>query len=136
MRARNPNKKRDTQIAKQKYRAANKERIAATNHAWWLANRAYVRRENEARRVKKLYNMTLEEVAQMKRRQQNRCAICQHIVDRLCVDHCHVSGLVRGGLCHKCNSGLGMFGDNLMVLEAATKYMRDWQQVLRSLDAV
>ena len=29
------------------------------------------------------------------------------------IDHCHDSGKIRGLLCHQCNSGLGMFKDNI-----------------------
>lgn len=46
--------------------------------------------------------------------QGGRCAICQTNNPqgrgkKLCVDHCHETGKIRGALCHACNSGLGFF---------------------------
>ena len=31
------------------------------------------------------------------------CAICQESGKRLCLDHCHATGKVRGWLCYRCN---------------------------------
>jgi hypothetical protein len=39
-------------------------------------------------------------------------------------DHCHETGLFRGWLCSKCNSGLGLLGDNEEALERALRYLR------------
>lgn len=36
--------------------------------------------------------------------QRGRCAGCGRLADCLVLDHCHVTGLVRGGLCHGCNT--------------------------------
>ena len=40
------------------------------------------------------------------------------------IDHCHVSGVVRGLLCLTCNTGLGMFGDSVNLLDAAKQYLQ------------
>lgn len=43
---------------------------------------------------------------------------------RLAIDHDHVTGLVRGLLCRKCNAALGLLGDSVEGVEAALDYLR------------
>jgi hypothetical protein len=50
------------------------------------------------------------------------CMICGS-TNRLCIDHDHASGRVRGILCSQCNFGLGSFRDNPIFLELAIKYL-------------
>lgn len=51
------------------------------------------------------------------------CMICES-VERLCIDHDHTTGEVRGILCSKCNTGLGFFRDNPQLLHKASSYLR------------
>lgn len=57
------------------------------------------------------------------------CDICGGPPDRghknLCIEHDHETGDFRGLVCSTCNSGLGMFKDNLDLLEKAIKYLLD-----------
>lgn len=64
---------------------------------------------------------------------QARCCICGRPESakkpngqpkRLAIDHCHVSGAMRGLLCQRCNTGLGMFDDDIVRLFNAIKYLR------------
>lgn len=55
--------------------------------------------------------------------QDGRCAICGK-KRKLCVDHCHDTGRIRGLLCRHCNMALGLLGDNLAGVEAAAEYLR------------
>lgn len=58
--------------------------------------------------------------------QDNKCAICDKPPKdgkRLFIDHNHLTGDVRGLLCVECNTGLGMFGDRLEVLQKAIEYL-------------
>lgn len=41
----------------------------------------------------------------------NQCAVCSE-PKILCVDHDHVTGIVRGVLCKKCNQALGLLMDS------------------------
>jgi hypothetical protein len=39
------------------------------------------------------------------------------------VDHNHMTGKVRGLLCHHCNVGIGHFEDNIVLLSNAITYL-------------
>ena len=55
------------------------------------------------------------------------CAICQYPGPKLCVDHDHRTGEIRGRICNGCNSGLGFFEDNIGYLQAAIAYLTTFQ---------
>ena len=59
----------------------------------------------------------------MLKSQKSRCLICKKI-DKLVIDHCHKTGKVRGLLCHCCNAGIGMFEDNIEILDKAKEYLK------------
>lgn len=44
-------------------------------------------------------------------------------IRRLAIDHDHVTGAIRGLLCQKCNTMLGMARDDVAILEAAISYL-------------
>ena len=71
------------------------------------------------------YNLTLDQYDQMYQDQKGACKICSKNFPRLCVDHCHDSGKVRGLLCNRCNLMLGQSLDNIDTLTNAIKYLRD-----------
>lgn len=52
------------------------------------------------------------------------CAICggsqKH---RLAVDHCHTTNVVRGLLCHRCNTAIGLLRDDVELLTRAREYL-------------
>ena len=58
------------------------------------------------------------------------CAICgEDNGDKaLVIDHDHETNRLRGLLCQKCNSGLGILGDTESALERALKYVRQANQ--------
>jgi len=54
--------------------------------------------------------------------QNGKCKICNKEDDRrLSVDH--TTGTVRGLLCRRCNSAIGLFGDSPQLLVEAAKYL-------------
>jgi hypothetical protein len=60
--------------------------------------------------------------------QGGRCAICGRGEaggrgGRFHVDHDHSSGAIRGLLCHACNLGIGLLGDDPAVMTAAIHYL-------------
>ena len=46
------------------------------------------------------------------------------------LDHCHDTNTFRGWVCHKCNTGLGGFRDDLTILKNAVKYMEKHKETL------
>ena len=73
----------------------------------------------------KTYGITPEKYESMVRDQDGKCAICNNKMNRLCIDHCHVTGKIRKLLCDRCNQGLGLFRDNVNYLLSAAKYLQD-----------
>lgn len=57
-----------------------------------------------------------------------QCAICFDI-EVLCVDHNHETGKVRGILCARCNSGIGMLRDSLLLVQKASEYLEKYSEV-------
>lgn len=77
-----------------------------------------------ARDVKVKYNLDVEDVERLKEAQNNTCLICKTQTDKLKIDHCHSTGKFRGLICNGCNSGLGMFRENIEAMKEAIKYLR------------
>lgn len=48
----------------------------------------------------------------------------QRKIKKLAQDHNHTTGQLRGRLCHKCNIALGLFQDEISILENAIKYLK------------
>lgn len=107
-------------------RAMCRECERAYSRSWDQANPEGRRRANarQALRAKGLSEAEHEALVLL---QDGRCAICGHDAGdrtrRLFVDHCHTSGRVRGLLCGRCNSGLGMFLDDAKLLGRAIAYL-------------
>lgn len=74
------------------------------------------------------YGISCEEYDKLLEKQNGVCAICGNPEKtknkRLHVDHCHLTSKVRGLLCGKCNTGIGKFGEDTTVLEAAIRYIK------------
>jgi hypothetical protein len=75
------------------------------------------------------YGIGLDKYEKMFETQNGICAICgleqqstRNI--RLCVDHCHDTGMVRGLLCDRCNRGIGLLQDDYRILDKASTYLR------------
>lgn len=74
------------------------------------------------------YKLTPEQFDELLERQKGGCAICDIQFDmiepwQLHVDHDHVTGAVRGLLCHSCNTAIGLLGDDRAVLQRAIDYL-------------
>ena len=79
--------------------------------------------------LKARYNITPEEYEERLLKQGGVCQICQSLNLRrgskhMVVDHCHTTGSFRGILCHKCNTALGLFNDNIKNINRAINYLQ------------
>jgi hypothetical protein len=76
--------------------------------------------------LKRRYGLTEAQVAERIEAQSGLCAICRAKPAEH-VDHCHLTGDVRGILCFTCNVGLGSFGDSDHLMRLAADYVQGHQ---------
>lgn len=82
--------------------------------------------------LKRHYGIGIERYNQMLAEQRGCCAICakpeaneiKGKIIALAVDHDHNTGAVRALLCSACNTALGLFNDDLALLDAAKAYLQ------------
>lgn len=115
---------RDKANAAQRARRGRKiEHARALQRAWYRRNRESHRGYSLAGR----YGITSAQYDALLAAQGGGCACCgakaNRTGKRLFVDHDHVTGAVRGVLCHKCNAGIGALGDDLAGLRRAVAYL-------------
>lgn len=80
--------------------------------------------------LQRLYGLSVEQFRAMEAAQGNRCKMCKRTPEeagdtRLCVDHCHATGKVRGLLCSPCNKLLGNAQDKIEILQAGIDYLKE-----------
>jgi hypothetical protein len=81
------------------------------------------RRKNTA--IKSKFGINVNQYQLMLQEQNNVCFICSESETRdLAVDHCHTTGRVRGLLCSKCNTAIGLLKDNIALLDKAKEYLQ------------
>jgi hypothetical protein len=97
------------------YRKANPERRRATEAKYRERNRDAI----TARR----HSIDVRDYVATKEKQGLKCEICHKTPKRLCVDHDHENGRFRGLLCSKCNSAIGLLGEDTRAIERALWYL-------------
>ena len=130
----------DGLTAQQRWRLNNPEKNAEFQRQWREKNpdynKNYIREKRKKdpeqfalwdrrKRLKLRYGITIEQYEEMVA-SQNGCAVCGHYSEngsRLVVDHDHVTGKVRGLLCHNCNLTLGKFEDNISWIKNLAAYL-------------
>jgi Recombination endonuclease VII len=99
---------RERELArKRRHRAAHKEELSDYN-------------------LRRRYGICLADYQALLARQGGRCATCRRKPKPKCplqVDHCHKTGQVRGLLCNRCNTMLGMGDDDPRRLRAGIAYL-------------
>lgn len=96
-------------------------------------------RKNRDYKLRRDFNITIEDYERLFDAQHGLCAICSQpqkqevragtgTVKWLAVDHDHITGQVRGLLCSNCNKGLGFLGDSVLGLMRAVDYLQATMQ--------
>lgn len=79
--------------------------------------------------LKRKYGITEADYLRMLEEQDGLCAICRtdkprgRYEEHFHVDHDHETNVVRGLLCYRCNTAIGLLGDSVQVLESAVAYL-------------
>jgi hypothetical protein len=70
------------------------------------------------------YHEFVAEVEKLIKESAGRCQACGRS-EKLCVDHCHLTGRLRGMLCNRCNIVLGLAKEDGQVFLSLIRYMRE-----------
>ena len=120
-----PYKDYQTGLRKARERYWNRPVIRAKRRE--IALRNYDPILNHARHLKYMYGMLIGEYDKLFQQQNGCCAICgkphepKGRFKHMGVDHCHLTGRIRGLLCFKCNHQLGWFETRRIRIE---EYLR------------
>ena len=126
----------------------NKDEAKAYSKKWKEENPEY-NRENAkknyhkdivTKRKKELSRkkgLALEVYENMVLECDNKCHICNKpetrkmrsggVSGNLSIDHCHKTNVIRGLLCHACNTAIGKFKDDIQLLYKAIEYLRKYE---------
>lgn len=93
----------------------------------WIAKQdpLYIKQYKRMKTLEK-YGMNFEEYDNMIKLQKGVCAICKMPPKdgkNLHIDHDHVTGIVRGLLCFRCNFGLSYFKEDKNIIKNLYEYM-------------
>ena len=107
---------------RKQYNIIHKEHIKI----WSKKYHVLVKEKRKIQRLKRMYGMSLEEFTQLFNSQNNVCAICKGTEwknKRPYVDHNHITGEIRGIICHKCNIAIGMIKEDINIAQSIIQYL-------------
>lgn len=107
------------------YYKTNREKILQKTREKYRKNPLIHIQKCRRNLLKRLFNITPEEVEQMKLNQNGLCKICRKNKAKH-LDHNHITNKTRGILCTKCNFGIGLFNDSIENLLSAIKYLKEY----------
>lgn len=104
------------------------EKLREYHRKKWKRYSAENKDKIKAKNFKDRYGIGIEEYEALKDQQDGKCCICETVGHVLYVDHCHNTGKIRGLLCQKCNTGIGMLQDNINILKQAVRYLEKHEE--------
>lgn len=122
---------RDYQRKYQKrYTKTHSKEAVARATEWYRLNMERAHRNARRSNLGRKFKFSLEQFERLLIAQEGVCAICLKPCitgEMLSVDHCHLTGKVRGLLCRKCNSAIGLLSDSPEMLRKALLYLERHQ---------
>jgi hypothetical protein len=115
--------------------AADPERSKLAARRWRKSNPDGTRQRTWKYMLRQRYGITIADYMALLEKQEGVCAICRGPEtypgrERLAVDHCHATGIVRGLLCNHCNRAIGFLRENPEVVDRAANYLRQAQEAV------
>lgn len=113
-----------------RYYIRHPEKAKANRLKFANANKQYMSDRQRKYQLMDKYGITEDDYNSMLKDQNGKCAICETTTPtgkwkRFAVDHCHITGIVRGLLCNECNRGMGLLKDNPELLLKAANYLQE-----------
>lgn len=96
---------------------------------WRNENRDEYKDRLRVNHLKNRFGLTREQFTSIMEAQDDKCAICRKefaSAADTCVDHDHITEAVRGILCRKCNTGIGLFRDDINLVRSAVAYLQSF----------
>lgn len=111
------------------WRKNNPDKFNAIAKSWKERHPDKHKSNNRNSTLKRNYGIDILIYNEMLLNQSNCCKICKthqsKLTKALAVDHCHLTGKVRGLLCSDCNTAIGLLKDDPKLTGAATEYLKD-----------
>lgn len=124
------------------WRAKNRKRCADIAREWRKKNVEKDRWYNTVRYLRTRYKITPERYKELLDEHNHKCAICGGLESRnrrgirmkLCIDHCHKTGKIRGILCSSCNSAIGYLRDDPSIIGKCIEYVEKYKALHEAAD--
>lgn len=101
----------------------NPEKKKVAYQQWADQNKSHLAKKSREYKHRYLFGLEPEDYRDLVEAQGGVCAICRTAGNRLCVDHDHGTGEVRGILCTKCNLTLGYYENGLKMKTHIDSYL-------------
>ena len=110
---------------KRKVRAENPEKVKSQEARYRAHNREERKEKQRVRQKRYSERMKTVQNVLAGRKRPDQCEICEKSDVKICYDHCHKTGSFRGWLCLRCNSALGLVGDDVKILSKLIDYLKE-----------
>jgi len=114
-------------VKRKKWYEANKDRVIEQTRKRYFQNSFEI---NLKRKLRK-YNLSVQDYENLLETQGKTCANtgCESIdKSKLVIDHCHITGAVRGLLCNQCNTALGLLKESHKALSGLSAYLDKYKK--------